>query len=61
MDDLEAIRRLKDGDIGGLEILLARYQRKAVQTAYLILHDEQLAEDVCPGYFCAHLQTYSAF
>jgi RNA polymerase sigma-70 factor (ECF subfamily) len=46
MDDSQAIRRLKSGDIGGLEVLVARYQRKAVQTAYLITHDEQLAEDV---------------
>lgn len=51
MDDLEAIRRLKNGDVGGLEILLACYQRKAVQTAYLILHDEQLAEDVAQDTF----------
>ncbi len=51
MDDLQAIRRLKAGDIGGLEILAARYQRKAVQTAYLITHDEQLAEDVAQETF----------
>lgn len=46
MDDLQAIRRLKSGDIGGLEILVARYQHKAVQTAFLITHDEQVADDV---------------
>jgi RNA polymerase sigma-70 factor, ECF subfamily len=34
-----------------LEILLTRYQRKALQTAYLILHDEQLAEDVAQETF----------
>ena len=51
MDDLQAIRRLKAGDIGGLEILVARYQHKAVQTAYLITHDEQLAEDVAQDTF----------
>ena len=51
MDDLQAIRRLKNGDIGGLEILVARYQHKAVQTAYLITHDEQLAEDVAQNTF----------
>lgn len=51
MDDLQAIRRLKNGDIGGLEILVARYQHKAVQTAYLITHDEQLAEDVAQDTF----------
>jgi hypothetical protein len=52
MDDLQAIRRLKAGDIGGLEILVVRYQWQAVQTAYLITHDEQLAEDVAQETFC---------
>ncbi len=46
MDDLQAILRLKRGDIQGLETLVARYQVKAVRAAYLVLHDEQLAEDV---------------
>lgn len=51
MDDTQAVRRLKDGDIGGLEALVARYQQKAVQAAYLITHDEQLAEDVVQDTF----------
>lgn len=46
MDDLEAIRRLKRGDIGGLEILVSRYQRKAIHVAVLVIGDEQTAEDV---------------
>lgn len=46
MNDLSAIQRLKNGDIGGLEELVARYQVKAVRTAFLILHDEALAEDI---------------
>ncbi|MDL1944323.1 RNA polymerase sigma factor [Chloroflexi bacterium CFX2] len=46
MDDLQAIQRLKNGDIGGLEILVSRYQAKAVHVAFLITHDEALAEDV---------------
>jgi RNA polymerase sigma-70 factor (ECF subfamily) len=45
MDDLQAIRRLKNGDIGGLEVLVNRHQLQAVQAAFLITHDEQLAED----------------
>lgn len=51
MDDFDAICRLKNGDIGGLEILVTRHQRKAIQTAYLITHDEQLAEDVVQDTF----------
>ncbi len=51
MDDLQAIRRLKNGDIGGLEILIARYQAKAVRTAYLVTHDAPVAEEVVQDAF----------
>ena len=51
MDDLQAIQRLKEGDIGGLETLVARHQAKAVRTAFLITHDETLAEDVVQDTF----------
>ncbi len=46
MDEQQAIQRLKQGDIGGLEVLVDRYQAKAVRTAYLITADAALAEDV---------------
>ncbi len=46
MDDAQAIRRLKNGDIGGLERLIACYQEKALRTATLVTHNEPLAEDV---------------
>ena len=61
MDDSQAIRRLKNGDIGGLEILVARYQHKDVQTAYLITHDEQLAEDVAQDTFVRVYQRIQQF
>src|SRR5512141_242470 len=51
MDDLQAIRLLKNGDMGGLEILIACYQAKAVRTAYLVTHDEPMAEDVVQDAF----------
>jgi RNA polymerase sigma-70 factor, ECF subfamily len=51
MDDLQAIQRLKSGDIGGLEILVERYQAKAVRLAFLITHDELQAEDVVQDTF----------
>ena len=51
MDDLQAIRRLKNGDMGGLEILIACYQAKAVRTAYLVTHNEPMAEDVVQDAF----------
>jgi RNA polymerase sigma-70 factor (ECF subfamily) len=51
MDDLQAIHRLKNGDIGGLEILIACYQAKAVRTAYLVTHNAPMAEDVVQDAF----------
>ena len=46
MDDTEAIARLRRGDIGGLEWLVRRYQVQALRTAYLIVRDHALAEDL---------------
>jgi RNA polymerase sigma-70 factor, ECF subfamily len=51
MDEQRAIQQLKDGDIGGLEFLVARYQVRAVRTAYLITRDLGLAEDVVQDSF----------
>ena len=51
IEDLQAIRRLKRGDIGGLECLIARYQEKALRVAFLITHDEPMAEDVVQDVF----------
>lgn len=51
MDEAQAIQRLKNGDIGGLEFLVARHQVKAVRTAYLITRDRALAEDVAQDCF----------
>jgi RNA polymerase sigma-70 factor (ECF subfamily) len=51
MNDLQAIRRLQQGDIGGLEFLVARYQTTAVRVAFLITHDDHLAEDVVQDTF----------
>ena len=51
MDDLQAIHRLKRGEIGGLEVLVARYQTGAIETAFLITQDPALAEDVVQDVF----------
>jgi hypothetical protein len=52
MDDLQAIRRLKGGDIGGLETLITRYQEKAIRAAYLVIHNKLTA------LLLAHKQTW---
>ncbi len=57
MDEQQAIQRLKNGDIGGLEFLVARHQVKAVRTAYLITRDLGLAEDIVQDSF---LQAFRA-
>lgn len=51
MDDRDAARRMKGGDIGGLEILVHRYQVKAVRAAFLVTLDEPMAEDVVQDAF----------
>jgi RNA polymerase sigma-70 factor (ECF subfamily) len=61
MDDVQAIRRLKRGDIGGLEVLVTRYQVKAVETAFLVTQDEPLAEDVVQDTFVRIFQRIRRF
>jgi RNA polymerase sigma-70 factor, ECF subfamily len=61
IEDLQAIRRLKRGDMGGLECLIARYQEKALRTAFLITHDEPMAEDVVQDVFVRFYQRAHCF
>jgi RNA polymerase sigma-70 factor (ECF subfamily) len=51
VDERQAIARLRRGDIGGLEVLMQRYQVKAVRTAYLITRDRASAEDIVQNTF----------
>ncbi len=46
MDESQAIARLKRGDIGGLELLVHRYQVPATRAAYLITRDRATSEDI---------------
>ena len=61
MDDTQPIRRLKRGDLGGLEILMQRYQVKAARTAFLITHDESVAQDVVQETFIRIFQRIQQF
>jgi RNA polymerase sigma-70 factor (ECF subfamily) len=47
----EAIDALLQGEINGLAILVRQYQIKAVRAAFLITHDEQIAQDVVQNAF----------
>lgn len=51
MDDRIAISRIKQGDLTALEILVDRYQARAVHAAYLVMYDRALAEDVAQTAF----------
>lgn len=60
-DDLQAIRRLKQGDLGGLDTLVARYQVKAARSAFLILRDRIKAEDITQQAFIQIFQHIHKF
>ena len=45
MTEAQAIRRLKKGDIGGMEELVELHQQKALRAACLITRDEEMAKD----------------
>jgi RNA polymerase sigma-70 factor (ECF subfamily) len=51
MDDREAVRRMRRADIGGLEVLVQRYQVRAVRAAFLVTHNEALSEDIVQDTF----------
>lgn len=51
MEEHQAIARLKQGDLAGLEALVREYQALAVHTAYLIVADRSLAEDIAQAAF----------
>jgi RNA polymerase sigma-70 factor (ECF subfamily) len=59
--DQEAVRRMRTGDIGGLEILVRRYQMRAVRAAFLVTQDEPLAEDVVQDVFIHFHQSIRHF
>ncbi len=47
----QAIARLKQGDLMGLEALVRIYQVRAVHAALLVLHDRAQAEEIAQGCF----------
>jgi RNA polymerase sigma-70 factor (ECF subfamily) len=61
MDDLQAVRRLKQGDIGGLEGLIARHQAKALRAAFLITQDESSAQDIVADAFIRFFERADRF
>ncbi|MEO8287468.1 MAG: sigma-70 family RNA polymerase sigma factor [Chloroflexota bacterium] len=50
-EERNAIKCLKQGDIGGLEVLVRRYQVQALEAACIITRNYQMAEDVVQSAF----------
>lgn len=61
MDERIAVRFLKNRDLSGLQWLVAEYQIKARQTAFLITRDEQAADDVVQDAFIQAYRSISHF
>jgi RNA polymerase sigma-70 factor (ECF subfamily) len=61
MDEADAIQRLKHGDIGGLESLVKRYQVVAGRTAYLVVQDRALAQDLVQAAFVRAYERIGGF
>jgi RNA polymerase sigma-70 factor, ECF subfamily len=61
MDEQQALARLKQGDLNGLEFLVRQYQGQAVHAAYLILGEIPLAEDVAQAAFLKITRKISQF
>lgn len=51
VEDLDAVTRMRKGDVGGLEVLVRRYQARALRAAHLIVGDPALAQDVVQDAF----------
>lgn len=61
MDEKLAITRLKQGDLTGFEFLAHKYQVQAVHTAYLIVGDRFLAEDIAQAAFLKAASSINQF
>jgi RNA polymerase sigma-70 factor (ECF subfamily) len=61
LEEQQAITRLKQGDLGGMEPLVKIYQARAVYAAYLIVRDMKLAEDIVQSAFLHATQTIHQF
>ena len=61
MDEKQAIHRLKQGDIHGLEFLVNQFQLKAIRVAYLITRDLGLAEEIVQESFVKAYRSIRTF
>lgn len=60
-DELQAIHQLKRGKTDGLEILISHYQSRCLRVAFLITHDQAMAEDAVQDAFIRIYQRIHQF
>lgn len=61
MQEREAVQRLKNGDIGGLEPLIREHALRAQRAAFLITRDRALSEDVVQEAFIRAYERIGSF
>lgn len=61
LEEKQSIARLKQGDLDGLEVLVKNYQVQAVWSAYLIVRDLKLAEDIVQDAFLRAVEKIGQF
>jgi RNA polymerase sigma-70 factor (ECF subfamily) len=61
MDDRQAVHRMKNGEMDGLETLVNRYQVRAARAAFLVTQDQALAEDIVQDTFIRLYQRIQRF
>ncbi len=61
MEERQAIAHLKQGDPGGLEVLVRKYQVQAARTVYLIVRNRALAEDIVQAAFLRAYERIAQF
>jgi RNA polymerase sigma-70 factor, ECF subfamily len=61
LEEKQAIARLKQGDLDGMECLVRQHQDRAVSAAYLIVRDLALAEDIVESSFLNAAQKIEQF
>ncbi|MDH5605481.1 MAG: RNA polymerase sigma factor [Anaerolineae bacterium] len=61
LDEKEAVARMAQGDISGLETLVYIHQVRAVRAAYLIIQDRGLAEEVVQAAFIRAFERIAQF
>ncbi len=60
-DEQAAVEQLQTGDIGGLDLLIRRYQVPAMRAAYLVCRDLALAEDIMQAAFVRAFERIAQF